>query len=299
MKPDRDIERLLDRWFADGPMEVPDRVIDVVADRIGRQPQRPAWRLLWRDTPMNSTQRMVAAAVAVILVAVVALAIVGRPSDSGIGTAPTPNPTLKGSPSPTPTRNVSCVGGPCLGPLAAGSYTATEPLVPFDYSVPDGWQNIFNTVGGYVLRQQSGASTGGIYVFLDLQAADQTKCAKAPESGVGQSVDDLGAWLASLPGLSMTPPTPVSLGGLDGETFDLTRGTGGLNCAGELKLWVQEWSGDPNFWWGLSADYRERVFLLDRGSGGSVFIILDARLSDFDAFVARAMPIVESVDFSR
>jgi hypothetical protein len=298
MKPDRDIERLLDRWFADGPMEVPDRVIDVVADRIGRQPQRPAWRLLWREIHVNSTQRMVAAAAAVILVAVVALAIVGRPSDSGIGTAPTPTPSAKSSPSPTPTRQVSCVGGPCLGPLAAGSYTATEPLTPFAYSVPDGWENIFNTAGGYVLRGQPGGPNYSIYVFLDLQAADQTRCAKAPESGVGQSVDDLVAWLARLPGLSMTPPTPVSLGGLDGVTFDLTVTTGGRSCLGEIKLWVQEWSGDPNFWWGLAAGSKERVFLLDRGSGGSVFILLDARLPEFDAFAAKAMPIVESFDFS-
>ena len=45
MTSERDIERILDLWFADGPTQAPDRVLDVVADRIGRQPQRPAWRL--------------------------------------------------------------------------------------------------------------------------------------------------------------------------------------------------------------------------------------------------------------
>ena len=48
MNQRRDIERLLDHWFADGPTQAPDRVLDVVADRIERQPQRPAWRLHWR-----------------------------------------------------------------------------------------------------------------------------------------------------------------------------------------------------------------------------------------------------------
>ena len=48
---ERDIERLLDRWFADGPTEVADRVIDEVADRIDRQPQRPAWRVLLEGLP--------------------------------------------------------------------------------------------------------------------------------------------------------------------------------------------------------------------------------------------------------
>ena len=37
MTQQRDIERLLDQWFSDGPTEAPDRVIDIVADRIERQ----------------------------------------------------------------------------------------------------------------------------------------------------------------------------------------------------------------------------------------------------------------------
>ena len=45
MTHERDIERILDHWFADGPDEAPDRVLDVVVDRIERQSQRPAWRL--------------------------------------------------------------------------------------------------------------------------------------------------------------------------------------------------------------------------------------------------------------
>ena len=55
MTHDRDTERLLDLWFAEGPTQAPDRVIDVVADRIGRHPQRPGWRLQpWRDFHMNT-----------------------------------------------------------------------------------------------------------------------------------------------------------------------------------------------------------------------------------------------------
>ena len=38
-----DIDRLLKTWFADGPTAMPDRVVTVVADRIGRQ--RAATRL--------------------------------------------------------------------------------------------------------------------------------------------------------------------------------------------------------------------------------------------------------------
>ena len=46
MTNDRDIERILDHWLAERPTQVADRVLDEVADRIARHPQRPAWRPL-------------------------------------------------------------------------------------------------------------------------------------------------------------------------------------------------------------------------------------------------------------
>ena len=45
MTSERDIERILDHWFAERPTQVADRVLDAVSDRIGRQSQRPSWRL--------------------------------------------------------------------------------------------------------------------------------------------------------------------------------------------------------------------------------------------------------------
>ena len=50
MNDHSDIERVLATWFDDGPSTMPDRVVDVVADRIGRQSQRRAWRLDWRPS---------------------------------------------------------------------------------------------------------------------------------------------------------------------------------------------------------------------------------------------------------
>ena len=45
-----DTDRVLRHWLADGPSQMPDRILDVVADRITRQPQRRIWRLLGRLT---------------------------------------------------------------------------------------------------------------------------------------------------------------------------------------------------------------------------------------------------------
>ena len=39
MTPDHDIERVLDRWFTEGPTQMPDRFLDDTLDRIDRAPR--------------------------------------------------------------------------------------------------------------------------------------------------------------------------------------------------------------------------------------------------------------------
>ncbi|MCI0346252.1 MAG: hypothetical protein L0221_12545, partial [Chloroflexi bacterium] len=62
-----DVGAVLRIWLEDGPDAMPDRVVDVVANRISRQPQRRAWRLPWRDHAMNRTFAYLAALAAAIV----------------------------------------------------------------------------------------------------------------------------------------------------------------------------------------------------------------------------------------
>ena len=92
MTNERDIERLLDTWLRDGPTEAPDRIVDAVTDRIGRERQRPAWRLQpWRFLKMSTSLKLLAVGAALLAV------LVGGSLFLGGGAAPSP------SPSPTPT----------------------------------------------------------------------------------------------------------------------------------------------------------------------------------------------------
>lgn len=103
MTHERDIERLLDVWFIDGPIQAPERVVDVVADRIGRQSQRPGWRLDWRHTTMTPTLKFGAAIAAVIVIGIVGFGLLRGGDDSIVGppaTSPTPNPTVAPSSAP-------------------------------------------------------------------------------------------------------------------------------------------------------------------------------------------------------
>ena len=58
-----DISPALRHWFADGPTTMPDRVVNVVADRIAREPQRRGWRLRLGRQPKANTGLAVAVVV--------------------------------------------------------------------------------------------------------------------------------------------------------------------------------------------------------------------------------------------
>jgi hypothetical protein len=103
MNEDRDLDRLLDAWFADGPAMAHDRVVEGVASRITRQRQLPAWRLRsWRFPSMSTPLKLVAIGAALLAV------LVGGAVFMGGGTrSPTPPPAA----TPAPTSAPGAFGG--------------------------------------------------------------------------------------------------------------------------------------------------------------------------------------------
>ena len=77
--------------MADGPTAIPDRVVDVVAARIGVQRQRRAWPFP-RRTNVTTQIKLIAALAAVLVVAVVGYSLLpGTTGPGGPTTAPTPS----------------------------------------------------------------------------------------------------------------------------------------------------------------------------------------------------------------
>jgi hypothetical protein len=125
MTQQRDIERLLDHWFSDGPGRANDRVIDIVTDRIERQSQRPAWRLHWRPIPVNTYMKIAVAAATVLAVAVLGYNLLpGRSSGVG-GPPPSANPTVSQTANPTANPTVSPTANPTATPPAPSTAIAT------------------------------------------------------------------------------------------------------------------------------------------------------------------------------
>ena len=134
-----DMSRVLRHWFDEGPSTMPDRVVDVVADRIGRQRQRPARRFDWRPAPMSLNLRIAAAVAAVAALGLVGATLFGRlpresiasqrPSTTGLPAIP-----ATASPSATVPQPPLSTGGAVVfehnWPLGRGPHTRIEYLLP-------------------------------------------------------------------------------------------------------------------------------------------------------------------------
>jgi hypothetical protein len=130
-----DIDRVLHVWMADGPAVIPDRVVDVVAARIGVQPQRRTWPFPRRTnvTPI----KLIAALAAALVVALVGYNLL--PGKTGPGT-PTTAPTPSAQPTAAATAAVLDLPD---GILTGGRYridaSFIDPGLSIVAPVPAGW----------------------------------------------------------------------------------------------------------------------------------------------------------------
>ena len=308
MTHQRDIERVLDHWFTDGPSEAPDRILDVVADRIERQQQRPAWRLHWRRYTMNPTIKLAAAVLAVAIVAVVGYNLLPGSTEVG-GPQPTPRPTptatLTPIPTATPTPSFNVQGdcgdalSTCRGDLTAGTYTSRAFDPELTYTVGSGWFNKFDQPRGYGLRRQS---TTSLEVQRDLVVA-RTDCVEAPEPGVGATASAIVETLAARRGLDTTQPAPITVGGLSGFTIDITLAADWTTpCpfteGRPFMATVMDGQAVPGtgLHWGLERvtdGSFSRYIVLDVPGGGTVLIAP----AGLPSFVTEATPIIGSFTF--
>lgn len=278
-----DIDRVLRIWMADGPTTMPDRVVDVVADRIGRQPQKRVWRLPWRF-PMNPIMKLAAAALTVALVLIVGWNVlprrdpaVGGPQPSAL---PSPTASITPRPSPTPVRVSAALS------------------VPVSYVLPNQWMVTNDDVS--MLRIESmGGYDSFVAIVPDWVAASQSQCTADPEPGVGASVDDLVAWLSAHPGLVTTEPEPTTIGGLAGRTLDITVDPAWSgSCPGAVNLFTRAQMTGSGGTWVIPRAAKARVSVLEAAAGHTVTVYIQTNeASKFDGYIAASLRLIESLAF--
>ena len=222
MTHEREIERVLDLWFADGPTEAPDRVFDVVIDRIERQSQRPAWRLSRRVVPVSAYLKPVAAIAAVVILAIVGFNFLPLDRGGVGGPPPTASPSPSPSPSAAPPAPAS-LAKELWDELDPGTYIhdQSDPAVTLD--VPPGWWLTAEVPWGFGIRPAAYTVDEGFRVWYDMRATlDDPDCPEAADPSIGREAADLIAEFTTRPGVVATTPQPISIGGLDGSWTDLS-----------------------------------------------------------------------------
>ena len=184
MNEDRDLNRLLDAWFAEGPVQVADRVVDGTADRIARQRQLPAWRLRsWRFPTMSTPLKLVAIGAALLAVLAGGAVFIGGGRGQSSRDAHARRPRRRRRPAR------------CRFPMAALEprdlrsriRVPGNPLT-WTITVPGGWTGFQDYAVSYdVAPDDTGVSVGGP---TENEASPRTR---APRRGPkpAASVDDL------------------------------------------------------------------------------------------------------------
>jgi hypothetical protein len=302
-------DQFLVAWFEDGPTSMPDRVIDVVADRIGRQRQRRPWRHLGRPF-MNTYAKLGLAAAAIVVVAVVGYNLLPRtgPGPGGVPSpTPTSEPTVAVTPQPSP---IACANGTagCLGTLAGGTYSTANFTPKLTYTVPAGpggsapasfWANSVDLTRSYALVPPGGGYSFEVNseVAIPLQTPD---CSTVQKPGAGNAVADWVTFLTEHPGLEAKAPVAVTIGGFSGFRVDFARAaTWAAECSGPVGPVVMLFMhpGHDGVRW--TDDQQESIWILDV-AGETVLITLDSSPDPVQhtADVASAQPIIDSFVFT-
>ena len=291
MTDDQRLSAIIDSWLVEGPKRMPDRVVDVVADRISHQSQRPAWRFPGRELHMPTYPRIAAAVATIAIVAIGGIYLLGQSGASGVG-----GPAATQSPSP------SAVSTPTASPALLSSFIFNPKVT---VQAPAGWTVDGDGVRTFGLKppvEPSGPGAGSILVmsgpFVD--AAD-AECEGRPAVGVGATVAELVAAFSSHLAVSTTLAGTVDVGGRTGQILDVQLAptwtkTCGWSQGDPATLLLLATADGPGF--GLQGTERGRLILTE-SDGKVVAIIISAADGPTQVeALTQATPIVEAIRFT-
>jgi hypothetical protein len=168
----------------------------------------------------------------------------------------------------------------CLGLLVAGKvYTTTTFKPKVSFSVPTSeWDNPNEAGGEMPLFSTRPEQLGDVIFFFSH--------AQSIDPKVGSTFDEIVAWLQTYDQIVATPVKPVTIGGLNGVTMDVSLAPGAVNahqdcpaqvCVGMLRGDDPD-PQDPYQWhwdWGPGGTEIMRLNLLN-ANGNTVVVLADS-----------------------
>jgi hypothetical protein len=289
-----DIDRLLRHWMDDGPTRMPDRIVDVVADRISVQRQRRTWRLL-RRLPMNQLFKLGAAAAAALVIAVVGWNLL--PGRTGPASTPSPTPTPTLAPSPTPFACEDDLAG-CAGALAAGDHQSAHFVPAFEYRTPAGWENRIDIETIFALTPFD-TTADRILVWSDIRPAEATsECTIAAKADADTSVTGWMTYLMTNPGLIASNAHEAPMNGSIVQVVDLQRNPAWTSpCIQSQGLEdvpiIKVQPSSPGDGYGLNPGARLRAYVV--GLGNQTALVTLYSYEPGEAALAAAVATGESI----
>lgn len=188
-------------------------------------------------------------------------------------------------------------GGVCLGSLDPGTYTTSSFSPEITYTVPDGWVNLEDLRGNFLLQMTGDVRYLGIYQNV---RAPADGCDEAFAEGVGLTVTDLVGWYVAHPGLVVTKPEDVTIGGLSGVYLDISLDpTWDETCPfseGQPVVPFIIGNGTSQLVHVILPGFEERLYLLE-WNGGNVAIEVGPEGGPLDDYLGDVLPIIDSLRF--
>jgi hypothetical protein len=297
-----DLDRQLEAYLTDGPIELPEPSFDAVRDRMESTRQRVVLGP-WRFADMSKLVPIAIGGAAAVVAVALGVQFLRPVAPGGVGGGPSP------SPSPTAT-----LAPPLEGEVPVGKLLWMEGTPPITVTIPaEGWTNpegFDALMKGDSEDPPEAALIGGplpdgVYVYGDPCLWDFTT-----PSEPATTVDDIVAALAAQPGRDASVPQDVTIGGFPGKHIvlhvpesDLPRGEVFRDCnkrngSPEYASWGTATDGGepmPDRWHQGPGQIDELWFV---DVGGEV-VVLDAmyRPTTPAALMVELRSIVESAEF--
>jgi hypothetical protein len=284
-----DVERVLREYLADDRLAAPDYVLDVIEQRISRQPQRRSWRLLRRPF-MNTYAKLVAAAAAVLVVGFVGWQLLPGSGDVGAGPTPKPtaSPTAPATASPSVTINPTTV---TLRPIVGNPF-GWQVTVPLGWSIGGNWYLYPASLGGPAGNAGTGQPNGLAVAFVNAPQVYVDSCDVGSMSDTS-SVAELVAAIQAKPDWVVSTPVDVALSGFQGQRLDATLPSDLSVCGPDANYLVFGERGTENGFYAQGPSQQLRLWVLDL-NGRVVLLALESFAATPATALSQGQQIIES-----
>jgi len=228
MTAHHDLDRELNAFLREGPIELPNESFDVVRDRTEQTRQRVVIGP-WRLPEMNKML-----AVGLGAVAVVAVLLVGSQLfNSNFGSGPTPTPEPTATPEPSQASPTDFAAIPMGVRLEDGDYVFTHmDGVRVVFTASSDWER--NFPNWVVWSIDDNKATMGVTTVENVVIDPCQPELGFQDPAVGPTVDDLVTALSAVPGLTFSAPVDVTQDGYSGVRLDYVAPDRFDNCLDDM-----------------------------------------------------------------